>query len=98
MSQENPSNVSPFAALSYQEQQTRWLEWRSRQLDYRPVPDQSQHLEDADPPQEKHAAPRLRTPNMRIFAPTRHRELDEVLNRHQKALRQAGAFQATAID
>ena len=30
-------NESPFAALSWEEQQRRWLEWRSRQLDYRPA-------------------------------------------------------------
>ena len=37
MNQDQPTAQSPFSALSYQEQQNRWLEWRSRQLDYRPA-------------------------------------------------------------
>ncbi len=87
---------SPFSALSYQEQQDRWLEWRSRQLDYQPASGK----QTAKPPeaQREEGLPRMRLPNMRIAAPARHRELDEVLSRHQKALRQAGAFQTTAID
>ena len=36
MDQEKAS-ASPFSALTYQEQQDRWLEWRSRQLDYQPT-------------------------------------------------------------
>ena len=95
MDQDKASAASPFSALTYQEQQDRWLEWRSRQLDYRPVA--------AEQPRETEApkdggAPRMRLPNMRIAAPVRHRELDEVLSRHRQALRRAGAFQATAID
>ena len=41
MSQETCS-ASPFSALSYQEQQARWLEWRSRQLDYRPAAEETE--------------------------------------------------------
>ena len=36
MNQDRAGAVSPFSALTYQEQQTRWMEWRSRQLDYQP--------------------------------------------------------------
>lgn len=96
MDQEKASAASPFSALTYQEQQDRWLEWRSRQLDYQPVNARQIPAPPQKPKEE--GLPRMRMPNMRIAAPVRHRELDEVLSRHRKALQQAGAFQATAID
>lgn len=96
MDQEKASAASPFSALTYQEQQDRWLEWRSRQLDYQPAaakqPPQIPDLQKEDD------FPRMRLPNMRIASPIRHRELDEVLSRHRHAMQRAGAFQATAID
>ena len=96
MNQDQFSNQSPFSALSYQEQQDRWLEWRSRQLDYRPAePREPIPHETAEP--ASGTRPRLREPNMRIAAPFRRRELDEVLSRHRRALKQAGAFQTTSI-
>ena len=96
MDQEKASAASPFSALTYQEQQDRWLEWRSRQLDYQPA----NAARTPNPPdtQKEDGLPRMRLPNMRITAPARHRELDEVISRHRKAMRQAGAFQTTAID
>lgn len=97
MSQENASNVSPFAALSYQEQQDRWLEWRSRQLDYQPASQTEKPAREPDPAPRNESYPALRTPNMRIAAPTRHRELDEVLTRHRQATQKAGSFQAAPI-
>ena len=96
MDQEKTSAASPFSALTYQEQQDRWLEWRSRQLDYQPASG-SRPPEPAIAPKEE-SFPRMRLPNMRIASPVRHKELDEVLSRHRQALRQAGAFQTTAID
>ena len=96
MEQAKASAASPFSALTYQEQQDRWLEWRSRQLDYQPAVERrtaEQHTEFKDSGQ-----PRMRLPNMRIAAPVRHRELDEVISRHRQAMQRAGAFQATAID
>ena len=97
MDQEKASAASPFSALTYQEQQDRWLEWRSRQLDYQPA-NGKQNPETRPIPSREDGLPRMRLPNMRIAAPVRHRELDEVISRHRKALRQAGAFQTTAID
>ncbi len=96
MDQDKASAASPFSALSYQEQQDRWLEWRSRQLDYQPAAEK----QPPQPPvlQKEGDFPRMRLPNMRIAAPVRHRELDEVLSRHRQAMQRAGAFQATAID
>ena len=97
MDQEKNSAASPFSALTYQEQQDRWLEWRSRQLDYQPA--NGRKAQETPPEMKKEEGlPRMRMPNMRIAAPVRHRELDEVLSRHRQALRQAGAFQTTAID
>ena len=90
MSQEKQrAAASPFAALSYQEQQDRWLEWRSRQLDYR----------DAEPEgREEATKPSYGAPRLRAAVPTRHQELDQVLARHKQALQRAGAFQTTSID
>ena len=95
MDQDKASAASPFSALTYQEQQDRWLEWRSRQLDYRPAA-AGQPKETSIP--KNGDAPQMRLPNMRIAAPVRHRELDEVLTRHRQAMQRAGAFQATPID
>lgn len=95
MNQEKASAASPFSALSYQEQQNRWLEWRSRQLDFKPVPEKVP----MEQTQQPEARPLMRQPNMPIAAAAaRHRELDEVLARHRQAARRAGAFQTTAID
>ncbi|MBR4359550.1 MAG: hypothetical protein IKP32_02920 [Clostridia bacterium] len=89
MSPEKSCSESPFSALSYQEQQDRWLEWRSRQLDYQPA---DRNPSEADPFPPTASMP-LRMPNMALAAPTRHRELDQVISRHAQALRKAGAFQ-----
>ena len=88
MNQNKPDNTSPFAAMSYQEQQDRWMEWRSRQLEYHAAEEMKQ-----DSAEEK-ALPPLKMPNMRMAEPTRHRELDKVLTRHQQAFRNAGQFHA----
>ena len=77
--------ASPFSALSYQEQQDRWLEWRSRQLDYRPA-------DEGDASPSPAPAQPLRLPNTPISAPTRHRELDQVISRHAQAVKRAGTF------
>ncbi len=96
MDQDKASAASPFSALTYQEQQDRWLEWRSRQLDYQPV---SSGQSSETPAGHKDVGlPKMRLPNMRIAAPVRHRELDEVISRHRQAMRRAGAFQTTTID
>ena len=90
MSQGKFENTSPFAALSYQEQQDKWLEWRSRQLEYRPAEEITPEEQN-----EEHLPP-MRLPNMRMAEPTRHGELDKVLLRHQQAYKKAGKFQSTS--
>ena len=106
MNQEKAETRSPFSAKSYQEQQDQWLAWRSRQLNYQPAgsgqaaeekPRASVQRPDAQGDLAG-GMPRLRLPNMRIAAPTRHQELDQVISRHRNALKQAGAFQTAPID
>ena len=89
MNPTKPENTSPFAAMSYQEQQDKWMEWRSRQLEYHAAEEIKEEMT------EEKALPPLKIPNMRMAEPTRHRELDKVLTRHQQAFRNAGQFQAT---
>ena len=105
MNQEKTENKSPFAALTWQEQQDRWLAWRSRQLDYQSAgsepPAQQPRMPGERPdmrPSDMDGLPRMRLPNMRIAAPTRHQELDQVISRHRQALKKAAAFQTTPID
>ena len=90
MSQDN--QLSPFAALSYKEQQDRWLEWRSRQLDYHTVaaPNPTEDIVPDEHPEPE--LPPLKLPQLRSPAPTRHKELDQVWARHQQALKRAGTF------
>ena len=105
MSQEHCAAASPFAALTYQEQQDRWLEWRSRQLDYRPADPESPGVrtEEKNAQQKGRAdqappeLPQLRIPNMALAAPAGRRELDQVLARHHQAMKRAGAFQTAPI-
>ena len=106
MSPESCSSASPFSALTYQEQQDRWLEWRSRQLDYRPADAGAQSElaapESANKKGTANAAvpelPQPRIPGMAMAAPAGHRELSQVLSRHSQAARRAGAYQTTSLD
>lgn len=84
--------ISPFAALSYQEQQDKWREWRSRELDYRQVT-----LPERETAKEKEAGSMPSSLPVKP-APTRHRELDRVLSRHLSAVKKAGAYQFTSIN
>lgn len=106
MTQEKQA-FSPFAALSYQEQQDRWLEWRSRQLDFKPA--QEEHPESFTQEETKKEAapaayPQLREPPpvtlpyIRNPAPTRHHELDKLRARHAQAAKMAGKFWESVIE
>ena len=100
MRQDKAASSSPFSALTYREQQNRWMEWRSRQLDYKPFEKEKEKEKEAAQAREPHPEklPRLRQPNMPIAAPYQRMELNQVLARHQKALRQAGSFQRVTAD
>ena len=84
------TDVSPFASLSFSRQQDKWREWRSQQLEYKKAADETPLPEEK---QEEHLPEKPLLPSRP--APTRHRELDQVLSRHQAALRRAGVFQVT---
>ena len=90
--EKDKNDASPFAALTYQEQQDRWLEWRSRQLAYEPV----EAEKPAAPAPLSSDAEEERAPFAPAVvgrpAPSRHRELDEVLKRHAQAQKRAAHF------
>ena len=98
MNPESSRNESPFAALSYQEQQDRWLAWRSRQLDYRPAAPGTAAAEKGTADRAVPEAPPLRLPHLSSQAPVRRRELDQVLSHHAQAAKRAGVFQPTGIE
>ena len=80
------NDISPFAEKSWQEQQDKWREWRSMQLEYMPT-------EEREEVQKEEMVHKEQMPVKP--APTRHRELDRVLIRHKNALNRAGVFQQT---
>lgn len=73
-----------FSDMSYKEQQDRWLEWRSRQLEYREA-----GAEQSDVPADE--GPHLPQPERP--EPSHHRNLDQVLARHSQASRRHTPFQ-----
>lgn len=81
------NDTSPFAEKSWQEQQDKWREWRSMQLEYRQTEEEKKVQKEEMVPNEQMP---VKPP------PTRHRELDKVLSRHKAAVNRAGAFQQTA--
>lgn len=98
--------LSPFAALSYQEQQDRWLEWRSRQLDYQPAKRKYEEMKRHEETKKEAAStaypqlrepPPIQLPYFRNPAPTRHHELDKLRAKHTQAARMAGKFQHTSV-
>ena len=92
------SGSSPFSALSYKEQQDRWMEWRSQQLDFREAVPPLQQSEAALPARPAQPTPPpVRLPMMQEAAvQNRRRELEQVLARHDMARKQAGAFRPTS--
>lgn len=79
-------NQSPFAALSFSEQQEQWRQFRAQHLEYQEV---------APPPQA--AAPLPRPAARAVYqenAP-RHHNLDRVRAQLNNAARRAGSFQST---
>lgn len=76
------SELSPFAQLSYSEQQEQWRVFRARHLDFQQV--------EPEPPASP-AAPRM--PSIPRDAAPRHANLDRVRAQLAAASRRAGAFQ-----
>lgn len=76
-----------FSALSFQEQQEKWLSWRSQHLAFEPA--------DMEPPKPQVAANEPVSkplPQPITYAPPRHGALDRLYQRHASAKRQTGAF------
>ena len=79
---------SPFAALSFSEQQEQWRQFRAQKLDSQPV----------DGAQEQPAPPQRmpRTGAQKESPPPRHANLDRVRERMREAARRAGSYQTTS--
>lgn len=82
MAQENPS---PFAALTYSEQQEQWRIFRARHLEYLPV--------EAPVEQAVRQAPQP----VRADPPPHHGNLDRVRAQLAAASRRAGAYQPVPV-
>ena len=82
--QENRSR-SPFAELSFSEQQEMWRVWRAKSLDYQEI----KPAELVIVPMEEPAPPPAPVPP---FAPPSHKNLDRVHARISAAAAHAGAF------
>ncbi len=86
----NDPKKSPFAELSFSEQQEQWRIFRARNLDFQRVPS-------PEPPRPQPAAApaEKRIPSAPVFRPEppRHANLDRVRSRLNAAARRTGAFQ-----
>lgn len=82
--QENRSR-SPFAELSFSEQQEMWRIWRARSLDY-------QEIKPAEPVIAPAREPAPPSAPVQPFAPPSHKNLDRVHARISAAAANAGAF------
>lgn len=81
------SNPSPFAALSYGEQQEQWRIFRAQHLDFQQVA----------PPQEI-TQPAPQPPRMPSYMQPQHHNLDRVRAQLAAASKRAGAFQPITSD
>lgn len=77
---------SSFSQLSYQQQQDRWLEWRSRQLNYQ------EGAVSESPPDNQNPAASVPPVALPQAAPSHHQHLDQVLQRHAQAAKRLSAF------
>lgn len=93
---------SPFSALTYKEQQDRWLEWRSRQLEYKNVSDVDDCVKNDIPPLRlphfsedaiyENSSTQCAASNSRQ-QPYRHAQLDQVIARHHSAIKNTSNWQ-----
>lgn len=78
------STASPFAALSFSEQQEQWRIFRAQHLEFQEVPAKQ------EPPRPVPAAPR--TPAYTRGAAPQHHNLDRVRAQLAAASRRAGSY------
>lgn len=76
---------SPFAELSFSEQQERWRVFRAQALAFQPV---------AQPEEQPEPAPV--TTRMQKFPPPSHKNLDRVRARIGSAVQRTSSFQPTS--
>ena len=86
MSNQQDRSQSPFAALSFSEQQEMWRQWRSQKLDYHPVAPKASHEPESLPP------PPPMPPAPQPYQPPSHKNLDRVHARISAAAAHAGHF------
>ena len=87
---------SPFSALSYDEQQLKWLEWRSRQLHYqKPQATEKEELSALPPLELPLQKPDKASSAVQTPLPYRHAELDRLYARHLAAARMTGDWHKT---
>jgi len=89
----NQKGTSPFSALTFEEQQQKWLLWRSQQLNYQDYP--------MDPAPENANIPSpIQLPDP-VMLPQehpntyRHSQLDSIYSRHRQAFAHTGIWQST---
>lgn len=78
------ANQSPFAELSFSEQQEQWRIFRAQHLDYQPVAPAPASQPPAQPP---------RMPAYMQYAAPQHHNLDRVRAQLAAASRRTGAYQ-----
>lgn len=95
MQQKEEKSASPFSALTFKEQQEKWMAWRSQHLIFEPAeiqeqPAEKEKTEPAVSPVQPSSYPAERA------APTRHGELDRLRARHQTATKNISAWHPTS--
>ena len=78
----NSKDSSPFSALTFEEQQHRWLMWRSQQLEYKQAPIEEKMPTSPLPPIP---IPDLRLQDRPMQPQNRHAQLDRVYLKHKQA-------------
>ena len=78
--------MTAFSALSFQEQQDKWLSWRSQRLNFEPAPEQ---------PEAPPECPTPQAPTPSTYLRPHHQSLDRLYQRHASACKKTGAFTST---
>lgn len=87
----NNKDSSPFSALTFEEQQHRWLMWRSQQLEYKRAPIDEKLPSAPLPPIP---IPELRMQDHPSQMQNRHAQLDRVYQKHKQVSQHHLAWQS----
>ena len=89
----NQKGTSPFSALTFEEQQQKWLLWRSQQLDYQEASmDTAPNIAQAPSPIQLPDPVMLPQEHPNTY---RHSQLDSIYSRHRQAFARTGVWQST---